>query len=98
MISFKYEHISKIMKLADEEIVKLEKRRNDMFPMSAIPTVDREMEDIKDEDKKKFEEEIDVLKEIKEGFENELKKVSFAFSIGEKEHKIAEVVNPIFGK
>lgn len=82
MINFKYEHISKIMDLAQKEIDKLEQVKKDLYPNKPVATIDAEAEEIMNADSRRFDDDINILKEIKNGFDQELKKISFSFGMG----------------
>jgi hypothetical protein len=84
MINFKYEHISEIMRLADEEIRRLESEKEISYPRKSIPSIDEEYNAINNAGVEELEERISLLKQVKDGFAQELKKISFSFGMGDK--------------
>lgn len=89
MINFKYEHISEIMRLAEEEIRRLESEKEVRFPKKNI-SIDEEMNDLLNKDVNELDVRIRLLKEIKDGFAQELKKISFSFGMGDKPYEGAK--------
>ena len=93
MIKFTYKHITRIIELIESEIERVENRKAKL-PVNnfALGSVDSYKamdtgESFYDEDKKRYDKELEFLMDIRDGFQKELEKMDFTFNVGGKDNQ-----------